>query len=71
MIAHPQVIDLIPEPFPSDTGFNLLPKLVGKMAAYKVRDYLLDIGTPENYAAAQSSWPCRTTSQPKAGALLR
>src|SRR5262249_21583017 len=55
MIAHPQVIDLIPEQFPSDTGFNLLPKLVGKMAAYKVRDYLCDIGTRENYSAAQSS----------------
>lgn len=57
MVAHPQVIDLIPAKRPADIGFDLLPQLAGKMAAYKITDYLLDIGTPENYAVAQSSWP--------------
>lgn len=57
MVAHPQVIDLIPAKRPADIGFDLLPQLAGKIAAYKITDYLLDIGTPENYAAAQSSWP--------------
>ena len=57
MVARPEVIDPIPQHTPADIGFELLPQLVGKMAAYKISDYLLDIGTPENYAAAQRSWP--------------
>ncbi len=28
-----------------------------RMSAYQVRDYLIDIGTPANYAAAQREWP--------------
>lgn len=55
MVAHPQVIDLIPRKRPADIGFDLLPQLAGKMAAYKITEYLLDIGTPENYKATQSS----------------
>jgi len=27
------------------------------MAAYKISEYLLDIGTLEQYQAAQESWP--------------
>ena len=56
MVAHPQVIDLIPRKRPADIGFDLLPQLAGRMAAYKITEYLLDIGTPENYKATQSSW---------------
>ncbi|HEY6351049.1 MAG TPA: nucleotidyltransferase family protein [Candidatus Angelobacter sp.] len=55
MLASPQVIDLIPAKRPTDIGFDLLPQLAGKMAAYRITSYLLDIGTPENYADAQSS----------------
>ncbi|HEY6253438.1 MAG TPA: nucleotidyltransferase family protein [Candidatus Angelobacter sp.] len=57
MVAHPKVLELIPANRPADIGFHLLPQLVGKMTAYRITDYLLDIGTPENYAAAQTSWP--------------
>lgn len=57
MIASPRVLDLIPEQRPADLGFHLLPKLVGKMAAYRIREYVLDIGTPHNYTAAQEDWP--------------
>jgi mannose-1-phosphate guanylyltransferase len=42
---------------PADIGFDLLHKLVGRMAAYKINEYLLDIGTLEQYQAAQESWP--------------
>lgn len=56
MVAYPQVIDLIPRKRPADIGFDLLPQLAGRMAAYKITGYLLDIGTPENYKATQSSW---------------
>jgi mannose-1-phosphate guanylyltransferase len=56
LIAHPQILDSVPPHRPADIGFDLLPRLVRKMVAYRITSYLLDIGTPENYAAAQSSW---------------
>ncbi len=57
MIAGPQILDLVPGQRPADIGFHLLPLLTGRMTAYKIPDYLLDIGTLSNYRAAQSSWP--------------
>lgn len=57
MIAKPQMLELIPSTRPADIGFHLLPQLIGRMAAYPIYSYLLDIGTMENYSAAQSSWP--------------
>lgn len=57
MVASPRILELVPSHSPADIGFDLLPQLAGKMAAYRITGYLLDIGTPENYASAQSSWP--------------
>ena len=57
MIAKPELIDLVPAQRPADIGFHLLPQLVGRMAAYPVNAFLMDIGTLDNYQAAQSSWP--------------
>jgi mannose-1-phosphate guanylyltransferase len=57
MIARPQVLDFVPMERPADIGFHLLPMLGGKMAAFKISGYLLDIGTLQSYAAAQSTWP--------------
>jgi mannose-1-phosphate guanylyltransferase len=57
MIARPQVLELVPPERPVDIGFHLLPRLEGKMAAFKISGYLLDIGTRHNYEAAQSTWP--------------
>jgi len=57
MIGTPQVLDQIPSRFPVDMGFDVLPRLVGQMLAYPISDYLLDIGTLENYQAAQNTWP--------------
>lgn len=56
MIGTRPVLDLLPSRRPADIGFDLLPQFVGRMSAYPIRDYLLDIGTPENYQLAQSSW---------------
>lgn len=47
----------------SDIGFDVLPGLVGKMAAYPISDYLIDIGTLENYKSAQKDWPACETSE--------
>ena len=57
MIATPELLRNIRERPPVDLGFDVLPELVGRMLAYPITDYLLDIGTMENYRAAQNSWP--------------
>jgi mannose-1-phosphate guanylyltransferase len=50
MIAGQESFELI-------IGFDLLPQLVGRMAAHKITEYLLDIGTLESYKTAQETWP--------------
>ncbi len=57
LIANPELLDVIPPYEPADLGFDVLPRLAGRMFAYTISDYLLDIGTMENYKAAQDSWP--------------
>ena len=57
MIGTRNLIDQIPSRYPVDLGFDVLPRLIGKMLAFPISDYLLDIGTLENYQAAQSTWP--------------
>jgi len=56
MVARQEIFELIPRERPADIGFHLLPKLVGRMAGMKVDGLLLDIGTMENYRAAQAEW---------------
>jgi mannose-1-phosphate guanylyltransferase len=57
MVAGPRILELIPPSVPADIGFHVLPRLVGKMVAYPIADYLLDIGTLPNYQKAQITWP--------------
>ncbi|HET9376072.1 MAG TPA: nucleotidyltransferase family protein [Chthoniobacterales bacterium] len=57
IVSEPSLLDFIPNHIPVDLGSHVLPKLVGRMAAYRISDYLLDVGTQENYRAAQASWP--------------
>jgi mannose-1-phosphate guanylyltransferase len=57
MVGSSALFDFIPHRVPADIGFHVLPNLVGRMAAFPVSDYLLDIGTLENYQIAQASWP--------------
>lgn len=52
-VATPRIFDYIPEHLPADIGFHVLPKLVGKMVGYATQETIIDIGTPETYAAAQ------------------
>lgn len=57
LIATSAIFEAIPQSGSSDIGFDVLPKLIGRMAAYRIRDYLTDIGTLENYEQAQVQWP--------------
>jgi NDP-sugar pyrophosphorylase family protein len=57
MIGTREVLDVIPDDVPADIGFHMLPKLTGKMVAFPIRDYLIDVGTLDNYHQAQATWP--------------
>ena len=57
LAADRRLLDAIPQTLPADLGFDVLPRLAGKMFAWPVSDYLLDIGTVANYEMAQKSWP--------------
>ena len=57
MIGTPEFLQALPSEAPADLGFHLFPKLIGRMAGYVSREYLVDVGTMSNYEAAQRSWP--------------
>jgi mannose-1-phosphate guanylyltransferase len=57
MIGTPALLDAIPDFLPADIGFHVLPRLAKQMMAFPIHDYLLDIGTIENYRRAQETWP--------------
>ena len=57
LVAAPAIFDLIPRQVPADLGRDLLPKLCGKMAAYPIAEYVVDIGMLNRYQKAQTDWP--------------
>ena len=57
MIGTPAMLEAIPKDTPADIGFHVLPRLTGRMVAFPIHDYLIDIGTMENYKRAQATWP--------------
>jgi mannose-1-phosphate guanylyltransferase len=63
MLATPALLSMIPDAKPADLGFHVLPQIVGRLAAYRIPDFLLDIGTLETYRAAQESWPGLSQAQ--------
>jgi len=57
MIGTSEMLDEIPDNIPADIGFHVLPRLTGRMLAFTIHGYLIDIGTMENYLIAQETWP--------------
>ena len=57
MLATPELLDAIPQKRGADIAFDVLPRLLGRMRGYRIPEYVLDIGTLENYDLAQKSWP--------------
>jgi mannose-1-phosphate guanylyltransferase len=57
MIGAPEMLAVIPRDTPADIGFHVLPRLVGRMLAFPISGFLIDIGTMENYQTAQRTWP--------------
>lgn len=64
MAVGQEIFELLPDQRPADIGIHVLPKLAGRMAAYRVSEYLMDVGTLSNYQAAQESWPGLAQAQP-------
>jgi mannose-1-phosphate guanylyltransferase len=58
-VFQPSVLDEIDEVPPSDIGYDLLPRLVGRARAVLVEGYFRDIGTAESYRRAREEWPAR------------
>jgi mannose-1-phosphate guanylyltransferase len=56
---HPSVLDEIDGGRPKDIGYDLLPRLVGRVRAVLVDGYFRDIGTPDAYQRAREEWPAR------------
>ena len=57
MIGTRELLEVIPDDVPADIGFHVLPKLTGRMLAFPIREYLIDVGTLQNYQHAQATWP--------------
>ena len=57
LIGTQTLLEVIPQKRPADIGFDVLPRLAGQMFAYPIPEFLLDIGTMENYRQAQLNWP--------------
>jgi len=57
MIGTPELLNAILEDIPADIGFHVLPRLSGRMVAFPIREYLIEIGTLQNYQSAQQTWP--------------
>jgi len=59
-VASQRLFDYLPSAPPDDApldfGHDVLPRMVPDVTAYRIQEFLLDIGTPESYAAAQERW---------------
>jgi mannose-1-phosphate guanylyltransferase len=56
-VANHEIRNYLPEYYPADFGYNVLPELIGKMKGYFIDEYFLDIGTVENFERAQWEFP--------------
>jgi mannose-1-phosphate guanylyltransferase len=60
MIGTMELLEAIPDKPAADIGFDVLPRLTGRMRAYTIPEFVMDIGTLENYEAAQKKWAALT-----------
>lgn len=64
LIGTPSLTSAIPLKKPADLAFDVFPQLVGNMVAHPTSNFLLDIGTLENYQLAQTNWvPASNSNQ--------
>jgi len=61
-IANMEIFDYFIDQIPLDLGFDVMRSLVGHMYALKSKSYIRDIGTIEDYGAAEREWAERKHS---------
>ncbi|MCX7922550.1 MAG: nucleotidyltransferase family protein [Clostridia bacterium] len=61
-VARKELFNYFPKREFVDFGNDMLPQLIGQMYGWEMHDYLIDIGTPENYRRAQSEWKNKSMS---------
>ncbi|MBL4934679.1 nucleotidyltransferase family protein [Clostridium sp. YIM B02515] len=54
--ARKEIFDFFPNRKFIDFGNDILPQLAGHMYGWEIQDYLIDIGTLENYEKAKLDW---------------
>jgi mannose-1-phosphate guanylyltransferase len=54
--AGPVLLDAIPAKVPCDFGYDVLPRLVGRMYGYPIPGFFCDIGTKERLRWARRQW---------------
>jgi mannose-1-phosphate guanylyltransferase len=57
LLGTPELLDILPDKAGCDMAFDVLPRLTGRLGGYQIPEFVLDIGTPENYELAQHAWP--------------
>ena len=63
-------MEAIPTLQQADIARDLLPKLLGRMNAYVIPEFLVDIGTMANYRYAQDSWPGLDYESGRTGSMI-
>jgi mannose-1-phosphate guanylyltransferase len=60
-VTGPALFEYMPSSAPADRvldfGHHILPAMVPNVAACPLHDFLMDIGTPDDYRRAQEVWP--------------
>lgn len=56
-VANRRIFEALPARLPLDLSREVLPALAGRMQAVRTDAYIRDIGTLEDYRAAQREWP--------------
>ena len=56
MVVSPAIINRIPNVYPSDLSFHIIPNLIGNIYGKLLDGYFMDVGTLENYNKVQRDW---------------
>lgn len=55
-VANRRIFEYFPKEVFVDFGKDVLPELIGQMYGWETKDYLIDIGTMDNYERAKKEW---------------
>ncbi len=56
MVVSPKIINHIPNAYPCDLSFHIIPNLIGDVYGKMLDGFFMDIGTLESYDKVQKEW---------------